>query len=330
MRRTTAIPCGSARRGGRAELQPSGAPITSHSLSVLAPFRLDFTASALRRLPSNIVDVITPAGAWLRAVRGPTGEVLTVSAVQRAPDALSVAMEGDGGDSGRALALVRRMLGTDRDVSHFARAAVAIPWLASLVARLQGLKPPRYASLWEALVNAVVFQQVSISAASAVTRRLVMALEQPVESGGVRVYPFPTAAQLLAASDGELRTIGLSTAKVATLRRAAEAVLSGTLDEAELEGHSSPDASLLLQEVKGVGPWTASVVLLRGLGRLDVFPMNDSGVARNLALLAGEERLDITRLLERLRPEQGMLYYHLLLARLAARGELGSPSIPPV
>ncbi len=50
------------------------------------------------------------------------------------------------------------------------------------------------------------------------------------------------------------------------------------------------------------------MVLLRGLGRLDLFPPNDASVARNLALLAGAERVDLDDVLTRLQPQQGMLY----------------------
>jgi DNA-3-methyladenine glycosylase II len=50
--------------------------------------------------------------------------------------------------------------------------------------------------------------------------------------------------------------------------------------------------------------------------------MNDTSVARNLALVAGSATLDIGRILEALGPQRGMLYYHLLLARLESRGEL--------
>ena len=87
-----------------------------------------------------------------------------------------------------------------------------------------------------------------------------------------------------------------------------------------LEESSSADASTLLQKIKGIGPWTATVILLRGLGRLDVFPMKDSSVTRNLALVAGQVPLDVPADLAALRPQQGMLYYHLLLARLESRG----------
>lgn len=80
--------------------------------------------------------------------------------------------------------------------------------------------------------------------------------------------------------------------------------------------------------IKGIGPWTATVILLRGLGRLDVFPMNDSSVARNLTLVAGGIPFDVAATLEALGAQRGMLYYHLLLARLEARGEVGRASGP--
>ena len=125
-----------------------------------------------------------------------------------------------------------------------------------------------------------------------------------------------------------LRTIGFSAGKLATLRRVGEALASGALDEAMLEEQSSVDASATLQRIKGIGPWTAAVILLRGLGRLDVFPLRDTSVARNLALVGGRTSLDVAAIVEALRPQQGMLYYHLLLARLESRGEVGVPSVP--
>jgi len=64
------------------------------------------------------------------------------------------------------------------------------------------------------------------------------------------------------------------------------------------------------------------VILLRGLGRLDVFPANDTSVARNLTLVGGPVPLDVETLLYTLGPERGMLYYHLLLGRLERRGNL--------
>ena len=296
-----------------------------HELPVLAPYRLDLTVSALRRLSTNVVDVLTTDGAYVRALGG-APVPLIVHVAQTRPEALTVAVEGQAAGHAPALALVRRMLGVDRDLTPFHRAAARIPWLSPLAQRMRGVKPPRYPTLWEACVNAIVFQQVSLLAASAILRRLILALGSPLERQGVPLFTFPTAESVLEADDDVLRALGLSAGKLATLRRVGEALASDTLSEALLEERSSPDAAALLRRIRGIGPWTAAVVLLRGLGRLDVFPMNDSSVARNLAMVAGPAPIDTAGTLDALMPQQGMLYYHLLLARLEARGDLGRAS----
>ena len=152
-----------------------------------------------------------------------------------------------------------------------------------------------------------------------------------VECGGRarrhRDPPFPSIESFEGAGDDVLLTAGLSTNKLAALRRVADALLSGVLDEASLvEGQPSPDAAARLCRIKGIGPWTATVILLRGLGRLDVFPMNDSSVARNFAFVSGSVPLDIDRVLTAPGSQRGMLYCHLLLARLDARGDVGRAS----
>ena len=152
--------------------------------------------------------------------------------------------------------------------------------------------------------------------------RLTIGLGELADRGGVRLYRLPGIERVQRAPDRLLRAAGLSAAKLATLRRVGDALERGALDEVELEERPSPDAAALLRRIKGIGPWTAAVILLRGLGRLDVFPVNDISVARDLALVGGASPRDVTAVLEALGPERGMLYYHLLLARLEARGGL--------
>ena len=291
------------------------------SISVRAPYRLDLTVNVLRRLSTNLVDVLSPDGAYIRLLGGAPQQAV-VRVYQPNPGTLTVDIEGDRRTHPRMLALVRQMLGVDVDLSRFYRSASHIPWLHPLVLRMRGVKPPRYPTIWEACVNAIVFQQISLHAASAIMGRLTTGLSKPLEWGGVRLYCFPSRGQILSAPDSLLREVGLSASKLATLRRVAEAIGGGALDEAQLERLPSPDAAALLRSIKGIGPWTAVVILLRGLGRLDVFPANDTSVARNLTLVGGPAALDVETLLDTLGPERGMLYYHLLLGRLETRGDL--------
>jgi DNA-3-methyladenine glycosylase II len=242
--------------------------------------------------------------------------------------ALSVTLEGDVSKKGETLGLLRRMLGADQDLADFERSAARVSWLAPLAQRMSGVKPPRYPSLWETCVNAIVFQQLSIHAASAIMHRLIVALGHPVEADSLPVplYVFPPAESVQNATDERMRATGLSANKVATLRRVAEALESGTLDAAMLETRTSQEAAAILCGIKGIGPWTAAVILLRGLSRLDVFPRNDTGVASNIALLAGSASFDVQSVLNALGAQHGMLYFYLLLAHLEARAEIGRPS----
>ena len=158
--------------------------------------------------------------------------------------------------------------------------------------------------------------------------RLSVTCGRSVKTDGMPVplYLFPTAESVHRATDERLRSVGLSANKAATLRRVAEALASGTLDATVLEQSASPGAVAVLRGIKGIGPWTAAIILLRGLGRLDVFPANDTSVASNIALVARSAPFDVQGVLNALGTQRGMLYSHLLTPPLEARGETGRES----
>ncbi len=302
--------------------------VREYRISLKLPYRLDLTVSVLRRLSTNVVDRFTPDGCYVRVLSGFPSPVIVRARQLPNEDCLSITIESDGEQDSSVLALVCQMLGVDRDLTDFDLSASHIPWLTPLVARMRGVKPPRYPTLWETCANAIIFQQVSLRAASAVMQRMVVAFGQAVDTVDLPTpcYAFPSPEQFQEAKDELLRATGLSTSKVATLRRVAVALGSGTLDQMTLERSASLDAAAILTQIKGIGAWTAAVILLRGLGRLDVFPANDTSIASNLALVAGSVPLDTQAVLNTLGSQRGMLYFYLLLARLEARGEIGCPS----
>jgi DNA-3-methyladenine glycosylase II len=287
---------------------------------VRVPYRLDLTANALRRLSTNVVDRFDD-GTYRRALLGDAGPTI-VRVSQAAPDALAVTTSGAPIDDAVLAAFVRRSLGTDADTSPFLAAAAAVPWLDALAQRMLGLKPPRYPSLWEACVNAVTYQQVSIHAASAILRRVIATLGEPIADDDGDLHVFPSAENVAAADPETLRAAGLSTNKVASLRELAEQVVAGALSAAPYERITTPEVIADLVRYRGIGPWTAAVICLRGLGRLDVFPEKDSGVARAMKDISGDVAIDGPAVVALLGAQRGMLYYHLLLGKLAARGEI--------
>lgn len=282
-------------------------------VSVRPPYRLDYTADALRRLAANVVDVVGEDGSYRRALCDARGANL-LEVKQAGASVLSVRIAGARAQ--RWLQTVEVMLGTGVRLDDWFRRVRPYPWLAFLARELRGLHPPRYPSLWEALAHAIVFQQISIHAAASIMRRTIQAAGEPIAYAGALYYPFPRPQELLACRDERLREAGLSANKIAHLRSAAEAIVSQTITDRDIDALPSARAAERLCSIRGIGPWSAAVVLLRGFGRLDVFPMKDSGVARSLRLLSGNPSLDAHALLEALGPYRGMLYFHLLLGRV--------------
>ena len=205
--------------------------------------------------------------------------------------------------------MVRRILGLDVDLSEALRLAAVDSWLATIVQHLRGLRPPRFASLFETLAMTVPFQQVSLEAGQSFVNRLV----QRFGKSRGDLWLFPTPEAIADASIEDLRAAGLSAAKATTLQHAASMIVVGTLSDAEIERLPSAEALRLLDDLPGIGPWTAGVILLRGFGRLDVFPPGDVGARRTLAHLLGRTSpiadADELELLERLGPYRGLVYF---------------------
>jgi DNA-3-methyladenine glycosylase II len=299
---------------------PAGASVREALVPVRAPYRLDLTAVVLRRLSTNVVDTFED-GTYRRLLGDPLRPTL-LSVTQPAADALAVTLSGSDAARFDPAAIVTRILGTERNLDAFFTGAGQLPWLARLARDACGVRPPRYPSLWETVCNAVVYQQVSIHAAAAILRRVIERYGFPLERGALRLFPFPLPATIIEADPQELRDLGLSIQKITALKAVARALEDGALREDELETLPTPELLGALVKQKGIGPWSAALIALRGFGRLDVFPLKDSGAAAGLRTLSGDPAIAVEPVLALLAPQQGMLYYHLLLARLVRSGEI--------
>jgi DNA-3-methyladenine glycosylase II len=125
------------------------------------------------------------------------------------------------------------------------------------------------------LVRAITYQQLAGNAARAIHGRLLEALGGEAE---------PEA--LLKLSDESLRAVGLSRAKVASLRDLSAKVLDGSvlLGPRQLAHQSDAEIAARLTSVRGIGRWTAEMFLMFQLRRLDIWPTGDLGVRRGYGL----------------------------------------------
>ncbi|MCY1070549.1 DUF488 family protein [Nannocystis sp. RBIL2] len=293
------------------------------ALATPAPFHLEATVRVLQRRPSNRVDV-WDEGRYQRVLTI-AGELVLVEVEDRgtvdAPDLRYLVSHGDVSPAARPqlAAVLRKVLGLDVDPAPLLRLTTADRRLRPTGLALRGMRPPRFAEWFEVFANVVPFQQVSLDAGAAVVARLVERFGRSIERAGRRFHAFPTAQAVAAARVDTLRACGLSARKAEVLRHLARAIASGELAEATIAGLATPDALATLGELPGIGPWSAALVLLRGLGRLDVFPPGDVGVARGLGTLmrvAADAPLDVERFGDR----RGYLYFCALGGDMLARG----------
>ena len=216
-------------------------------------------------------------------------------------------------------AAIVRMFDLDADLGSFLAIARRDPVLAPVVAtNPRGLRLLQLLDPFEALLRAILGQQVSVAAASTMTDRLVRRVGTP----GPRAwtsdvvpllrprYAFPRPGAVAELGPARLRGLGLTRAKTAAVHGAATAVASGQLNLARLRVASPDEADRMLLLLPGVGPWTATYVRLRALGDRDAFPAADLGLIRALTAL-GVTRDRFQAAAERWRPWRGYATLHL-------------------
>jgi DNA-3-methyladenine glycosylase II len=312
--------CADAYQGRQLLIEPCG------------PFRLDLTAWALRRRSNNALDR-WEASTYQRVVSIDGGSVAVSVTQDGSPDAprLSVHLAGRPIDRHAeilARSALNRLLGLTVDLSEFAAMAALDPLLGPLAERMRGLKPPRFPTVFEALVNGVACQQLSLAVGIHLLNRLVADRGRPVSENPDAPRAFPTPEELAPVQPDELKLQGFSFTKARAIVETARAIVAGDLNLESLEQVDDRETIERLTSLRGVGRWTAEYVMLRGLGRLHIFPGDDVGAHNKLRLFFGiDTELDydsVKRLLAPWHPYAGVVYFHLLLDSLSQTGVVAS------
>jgi DNA-3-methyladenine glycosylase II len=303
------------------------------ALATRAPFHLEATVRVLQRRPTNPVD-IWRGNRWERVFSSRGGLVLTAVENRGSIDSPDVRLMIEAGEPSPTTLTdlehsVRKVLGLDLDPAPLAAAAERLRALRPTAVALRGMRPPRFVELFEIILSVVPFQQLSLDAGAAILGRLVERFGRKLVHDGRVYYAFPAPAAIASARLRSLLACGFSRSKAESLRRLAALVESGELNADAISQLPAPAATQLLTALPGIGPWSAALILLRGFGRLEVFPPGDSGATRGLnALLRLRAAGSLDRVVARFGPLRGYLYFCGLGSSLLAR-ELIS-SAPPL
>jgi DNA-3-methyladenine glycosylase II len=291
---------------------------------------LDLTVWALRRRANNEIDRWD--GVTYRRALVVEDEPVEVAVTQTAPpDSPRLRVTVTGAEDIASvkkpvISLLNKMLGLQVDLGPFDQFANHQAKLGPLVRRFLGMRPPRFPSVFEALINGIACQQMSLTVGVILLNRLTRTCGPCLELNGEETHAFPRPQDLAHRDPESLRRLGFSRQKVRAIIESARAIVARKLDLESLDESTDEEALANLRKLRGVGRWTAEYILLRGLGRWHIFPGDDVGARNNLTRwLELSEDLDyesVGRTLARWTAYSGLIYFHLLLDRLAENGHI--------
>ncbi len=262
-----------------------------HTIHPIAPYDFELTAGQpnySRDQQFKTEDYLD--GAYIRLLDlGDKAALATVrSSGSTDNPALTVELTGDDlddADARRAGEKISWLLGCDQNLRPFYDSVSDDHVLSEVVGQFYGYHNTRTASVFEALVQAVMGQQIATSVARIVRNLLIEKYGVRGSIGGQEWYAFPRAEALAATEVPDLRELKLSVRKSEYIQGIARTALE--LPAGFEEMHDLPDDEVVkrMVAIRGVGQWTAQWVLVRALARPDGFPIGDLALRRTVSSL---------------------------------------------
>jgi DNA-3-methyladenine glycosylase II len=266
---------------------PSVARATRLELHPRPPYDFDLALGYLATSPSSVLEAVDlDERHYARALRL-AGQPALITIEARGDvhsPRLALRVEGEAGDDpgvvAEAIAFARRVFLLDDDPAPFLDLAAGDPVLARLTERFPGLRPLLVADPYEALLFAIIGQQVNVTFARKLKRALIDAYGRPYRFGEREYLLLPEPADLAVADPADLRALQFSGQKASYVVGLSQAIAAGDLDLDALAGLPFDEAIAALTRFRGVGRWTAEYVLMRGLGARDSIPAADLGLRK--------------------------------------------------
>ncbi len=176
-------------------------------------------------------------------------------------------------------AQLERILSLDIDAVGFREVAARDDVIARLERRRPGLRPILFPSPYEAAARAIIGHRLPVKQAAAINVRIAALYGVHVDVGDRVMHAFPAPEKLV-----DLATVpGLAERKVDQLRALGAAAVAGRLNTAPLRAMDREEALLSLQQLPGIGPFSAELIMIRGVGDVDAFPRSEMRLHRAMA-----------------------------------------------
>ena len=190
------------------------------------------------------------------------------------------------------------------------------PVLRDLKLKFYGLKAGSIgATVFESIIKSIIQQQISIRVAFSITNTIVTKFGEQTEAEDTIYYDFPSAKRLAEATLEEIRQCGLSWRKAEYIKGIATKTVDAEFDPESLRSLSNEQVAETLKKFRGVGTWTAEMVLSAGLKRNACIPAGDLGVRRTFSRLYSDDVIlsetEVRRIAEEWREFTKYIVYYI-------------------
>jgi DNA-3-methyladenine glycosylase II len=180
--------------------------------------------------------------------------------------------------------IINLLFNLDFDPTDFYKTAQKDPTMAKITQKLCGLRSPTTQTVYEALVDSIVEQQISLKVANSLERKIIKKFGDTLNIQDTTYYEYPTPQQIAEGTLEELRNCGLSQRKTEYIHQISTLIAEGKLDLEKFKNYKNPDEIIKeMDELKGIGVWTAELTMLRSMQKWDALPADDLGLRRTIA-----------------------------------------------
>lgn len=179
------------------------------------------------------------------------------------------------------------------------------PILLGLIKKYEAPKfKDRSKFLFEDLIDSIINQQLSVKAAATILKRFIAIFNKD--------GTFPKPEEILKKRDATIRKAGISFSKISYIKGVCKAFIDNQIDIKKINKMADEEAIIELTKLKGVGRWTAEMILIFTLKRPDVFSLGDGGLKRALKTLYKlEDQKKIEKLIENWKPNRSSAAWYL-------------------
>lgn len=216
--------------------------------------------------------------------------------------------------------IIKSMFNLDLNLERFYAATNKDKTLARIANQLRGLKTPSTETVFEALISSIIEQQISLNVARHMEHNIVRAFGDVLRTDDRTFWAFPTPRRLASATIKRLRKLGLSQRKAEYIQSISRLVADGELDLEKLGAEDVDEIIRQLDQIRGIGLWTAELTMLRGMHKFEVMPADDLGLRRVIAhyychdqKISSEEAREIG---EKWEKWKGLASFYLIVADL--------------